>query len=222
MSQKTADDRLLDMQALTSWAVITLLNWTLDLRTEGVEHLEWARRNPTGAIIIAWHGTTIIPVHFLRRLGVYAMASLSRDGEYVYRLFTRFGWKSIRGSTNEGGVRVMLQAMRCLRAGGLVGITPDGPRGPAGVVSSGTLHLASLTQAPLLCLGVGARRRHHLRTWDRYLIPYPFTTAAVVIAPPVWVPPGLDRRAVGAWQTRVRDVLIDAGRRAERLVLEAS
>lgn len=222
MATKTREDRTLDWQALGSWAVITVLNWSLRFRTEGLEHLHRARRSGRGGIVVAWHGTTIIPVHFLRRLGVYAMASLSRDGEYVHRLFVRFGWRSIRGSTNEGGARVFRQALRRLRGGALIGITPDGPRGPAGSISDGTVLVAARAGSPLLPMGVAARQRHHLRTWDRYLIPYPFTAAAVVFGEPVHVPHTIDRTALGDWKRLIHDALAAAGRRAEQLVLEAS
>jgi len=222
LGRKTPDDRLLDLQALGSWLVITVLNWTLRFRNEGEEHLHQARAAGRGGIVIAWHGTTIIPVHFLRGLRVHAMASLSRDGEYVYRLFTRFGWRAVRGSTNEGGARVILEAARRLREGCLIGITPDGPRGPAGTISEGTLYLAAKTQAPLLPLGVAAVRRHHLRTWDRYIIPYPFTVASVVFGQPVYVPIEHARDGTGEWRGRVREALVAAGRRAEQLVSESA
>ena len=222
VGSKTREDRILDWQALGSWAVIAALNRTLRFRTEGTQHLHDARSSGCGGIILAWHGTTIVPVDFLRGLDVHAMASLSRDGEYVHRLFTRFGWKSIRGSTNEGGSRVVREAMRKLRAGALIGITPDGPRGPAGTISAGTIYLASRTQAPVLPMGVAALRRHHLRTWDRYVIPYPFTAAAVVFGQPVFLPKKLERQQMPELKQLVRECLVAAGRRAEHLLLEAS
>src|SRR5436305_14161898 len=84
-----------------------------------------------GRIYCGWHGHSFIPAHFFRKRGYWVIISHSRDGETQKRIFAKLGYNIIRGSTGRGGVRALIEAIRALRNGATMAITPDGPRGPS-------------------------------------------------------------------------------------------
>src|SRR5689334_1624990 len=95
-----------------------------------LENLEGLIPEGKGAILVTWHGRTLIPANLLKKRGYWALISLSRDGELQNEVFRRYGFQTIRGSTGRGGVRGALQMARKVREGGVLAFTPDGPRGP--------------------------------------------------------------------------------------------
>ncbi|MDW8106308.1 MAG: lysophospholipid acyltransferase family protein [Armatimonadota bacterium] len=166
---------------------------TVRLYVEGWEQIEAHRQAGTGAVMVSWHGRTLIPANFMRGMGVLAMISLSRDGDIQNEIFTRFGFRTLRGSTSRGGVRAALEAAREVKRGAILAFTPDGPRGPSGKFQPGALLIAQKANAPIYPAGISAYPRILLPTWDRYLIPLPFARGAFLIGQPVWVPAEADK-----------------------------
>jgi lysophospholipid acyltransferase (LPLAT)-like uncharacterized protein len=140
---------------------------------------------PGGKILAGWHGKTFVAANFFKGKGFWTLISQSRDGEMQNRIFTKFGFKTIRGSTSRGGVRAAVEAIRVLRKGAIMAFTPDGPRGPSGVVQGGIMVMAQKSGASLVPVGVSASRRWRLGTWDRYMIPKPFARAIMLFGEPM-------------------------------------
>ena len=136
-----------------------------------------------GAILVAWHGRTLVPAGLFRGRGYWALVSLSRDGELQSRVFTYFGFCIVRGSTGRGGVKGALQMARKVKEGNVLAFTPDGPRGPSHKVQSGVLLMAQKAGAPIVPVGVSARWKYHVQSWDSYMIPLPFSKVRVVFVP---------------------------------------
>ncbi len=145
-----------------------------------------------GAILVTWHGRTLIPANLLRNRGYWALISLSRDGELQNEVFRRYGFQTIRGSTGRGGIRGALQMARKVREGGVLAFTPDGPRGPTHKVQLGVILMAEKSGAPIVPVGISANRRWLVRSWDSYLVPKPFARAYFIVGQPIYVPPNLD------------------------------
>jgi lysophospholipid acyltransferase (LPLAT)-like uncharacterized protein len=158
---------------------------TLRFKLVGKELIDL--RSP--AIYLMWHGRTFIPGQFHRGKGVYVIISHSRDGEMQNRIFRRLGFSVIRGSTGRGGERALVESIRVLRAGNSMAITPDGPRGPAGVVQKGVMLMAKKSGVPLIPVGASARHRKLFRSWDQYLVPWPFSLCSLVAGERFLVPP---------------------------------
>jgi len=169
------------------------LGRTLRLYVEGWEPIERHLQEGTGAVMVTWHGRTLIPANYMKGKGFWALISLSRDGEVQANILQRFGFRILRGSTSRGGVRAALEAARVVKAGGILAFTPDGPRGPSQKFQPGALLIAQKAGVPLYPAGIGAHPRILLPTWDRYLIPLPFARAAFLIGEPVYVPPEADK-----------------------------
>lgn len=131
-----------------------------------------------------WHGRTLMPIFFCRGMGILAITSLSQDGEIQTGIVSRLGYSIIRGSSGRGGMKAALIASKKLKAGGILSITPDGPKGPHHEVHDGIVFLAERAGCPIIPLGVGVDRKILMNAWDKYLIPMPFSKCAIVFGEP--------------------------------------
>jgi len=144
-------------------------------------------------ILVGWHGRTFIPINHYRGRGYWAMISTSRDGNIQNQIFHRFGFRTVRGSSSaRGAVKAVITMRRELQKGGVLAHTPDGPRGPSGVVHPGAIYLAQKAGCPVVPVGVSAWPRVNLKTWDRYLIPFPFARGTMIYGKHVTIPSDLN------------------------------
>ncbi|MCC6351958.1 MAG: lysophospholipid acyltransferase family protein [Fimbriimonadaceae bacterium] len=133
-----------------------------------------------GMILCVWHALTLPSAQKHKHKGIWALFSLSKDGELQSKVFQGLGYRVIRGSTGRGGARALVECIRVLKQGDVMAITPDGPRGPDRKVQPGVLVMAQKSGAMLVPLAAAARPCWFAPSWDRYVIPFPF--ARVVIA----------------------------------------
>jgi lysophospholipid acyltransferase (LPLAT)-like uncharacterized protein len=142
----------------------------------------------TGMILVTWHGRTFLPINWFRKRGYWSMISTSRDGEYQTRIFQRFGFNTVRGSSSaRGAVQATLTMAKHVGAGAVLAFTPDGPRGPSGRCQPGAIFLARKSGCPIVPIGASAWPRKLVNSWDRYLVPMPFSRAAIVYGKPIYV-----------------------------------
>lgn len=200
------------------YALARAIGSTVRLHVEGWEQIEQHRREGTGAVMVSWHGRTLIPANFMRGMGILAMISLSRDGDIQNEIFTRFGFRTLRGSTSRGGVRAALEAAREVKKGAILAFTPDGPRGPSGKFQPGALLIAQKAGAPIYPAGISAYPRILLPTWDRYLVPLPFARGAFLIGSPVWVPADADKDDFAQLAEQLEQAINALEARAEAIV----
>jgi lysophospholipid acyltransferase (LPLAT)-like uncharacterized protein len=140
-------------------------------------------------IYTSWHREIFGATWFWRRRGIVVITSQNFDGEYIARIIQRHGYGAARGSSSRGGVRALVELRRVLRRGRDAGFSIDGPRGPRFIAKPGAVTLAKATGAAILCFHIAVRRAHVLRkSWDLSEFPYPFSRAAVFIAPSILVP----------------------------------
>jgi lysophospholipid acyltransferase (LPLAT)-like uncharacterized protein len=186
--------------------------WTFD----GAENFS---RHGAGcsAVFGFWHeNLTLMPVLVMlaRRLPVYnsapihTLVSQHHDGRFIGMVVRQLGIEPILGSSSRGGANGLRQLLRLLRRGAVVGITPDGPRGPRRVPAQGVAQLAALAGVPILPCAARTSRRIVLNTWDRMAIPLPFGRGIVVCGPAIMVPRDSWREAlpdIAAALNRVTD-----------------
>ncbi len=115
---------------------------------------------------------------------IAVMISEHFDGELIAKTIAYFGLDSIRGSSKKGGAKVLIQAMKRMRAGEDIAITPDGPRGPRHSVAPGIVKLAQKMDAYIVPFHYDADRFWQLGSWDRFEIPKPFSTLTYRIGRP--------------------------------------
>lgn len=199
---------------LAYW-LICFLGSTVRLRTPGYEKV---KDLPTGVIVCGWHGKSLIPGYFFRRRGFWVVISHSRDGEVQNTVFSKLGYQVIRGSTGRGGVRAAVEAIRALRKGGNMAMTPDGPRGPSGVVQGGVMLMAQKSGAALVPVGISAKPRWLAPAWDRYMVPWPFSRGVFLFGEPIYVPEDASEERVEELRLELETKIHEAEAAAEREV----
>ncbi len=196
---------------IVSLAVLLIKGWsrTFRLRVDdpnGILTGAWDRP----AIYVFWHNRLLcLPALFPRRIRkqVAILISRSRDGNYISSFAEEFQLLTIRGSTSKGGRQALLQLMDYLKSGKSIGITPDGPRGPRYAMQDGAVWLAAKTGVPIFPVSLNTTRHLSLKGWDRTQIPWPFTTAELIISDPINIPPCPRESQLAEWTKTVHDRL---------------
>lgn len=146
-------------------------------------------RNDTG-ITAFWHYSFLYNFFYFRRFPAAIMVSASRDGEYIARLAKSMGHVPVRGSSNRRGVAALKEMIGLLRDQGRHGaVVADGSQGPARQAQAGVILMAARSGKPIFPLAWACRRSIVFRSWDRTVLPLPFTRIIMRHAPALHVPP---------------------------------
>jgi len=166
---------------------LRLLERTLRYDIDDQARIVGARvsENYIGAL---WHNRLLIlPLvlkRFLPNRHGAALISASRDGDLLSDAIHRFGFDVVRGSSSRLGATALLQLSNVLTNGGDVVITPDGPRGPVYELGPGIIFLAQKTAAPVVPMNMEYSSCWRVKSWDRFIIPKPFSHVRLIIGPP--------------------------------------
>ena len=134
---------------------------------------------PPPAIYAFWHRCLLACAWRFRNNGVTILISRSFDGELIARTVERLGFVAIRGSSSRDGASGLRNLQRAYLSGHYCAITADGPRGPAQVAKPGVTQLAKLVDSTVSAFYVHPEQAWELRSWDRFLIPKPFSRVTV-------------------------------------------
>ncbi len=150
----------------------------------------------TAKIWAFWHDRVFtMPLvyerYFSERQGA-VLTSPSGDGELIARVLARFGVGAIRGSSSRRGAQALRELTGLIKFGGDVVVTPDGPRGPRHVLQPGLLKLAQLTSTQIIPIRLEYSAAWHLKSWDRFAIPRPFSSVSIFFGEPLEIPRKLD------------------------------
>ncbi|MBN2706959.1 MAG: lysophospholipid acyltransferase family protein [Deltaproteobacteria bacterium] len=162
-----------------------------------------------GCVYVTWH-QRLFNIYFIRRpRRLSIMISRSRDGDLVAEVARRLGYESVRGSSSRGGSTAMTELVEKLRRrpGLGAGMLGDGPRGPARKLKPGAVRIAQLTGLPLLPVAYGARRAKLFASWDRFMLPLPFSPLVVIFGDPIWVPASTSTQVFEEIRRQVEDRL---------------
>lgn len=166
-------------------------------------------------IIALWHGELfpLIAIQFSYDLNLAIMVSQSKDGEFIARLLEGLGHKTVRGSSSRGGVRALLQAKRLMEREKRIGcFTVDGPRGPRHNVKDGVIYLAQKAGAKILPMRAYVEKCKVFDSWDKFILPYPFSKYAVHVGTPMDVPTEkLDKESMKRERERLETRLNELG-----------
>jgi len=167
-----------------------------------------------------WHRCVFPAIWIFRKRSLAVMTSRSLDGEYIARVIERFGYVAIRGSSSRGGSRALLEMQTFVEAGGGVAFTIDGPRGPRYVAKRGPVLLSKATGVPITPFYVAVSRKWELNSWDRFVIPVPFSRALVRVAKQVAVPADADDAVMEMCYREMQSALERITEYAEAKVLQ--
>ncbi len=154
-----------------------------------------------------WHACMIPATYMCRNLGVRVMSSNSYDGEYMGRIIRKFGFVAVKGSSSRNAVRALLGLRRALQEGWSVAFTLDGPRGPRYKVKPGPVALARSSGVPLTMFHMAVDRAWVLNSWDRMMIPKPFSRVLMRFGKLIVVPPEAGDEDVERYQQELQDSL---------------
>lgn len=167
------------------WLLVSILGktWRFDVVSPKTVDIFDAKAAPK--IYCFWHSTLLVVSYLFRRTGKTAIVSRSRDGLIAAGVAKRLGHEVVYGSSRRGGAEALRGSIRALRAGRSLGITPDGPKGPPEKAKAGAAQIAILSGAPAVTIKIDTKSAWRLKSWDRFIIPYPFAKISVVLSEPI-------------------------------------
>jgi len=202
--------------ATTRWTVV------------GEEHPVRLGTEGLPCIAAFWHGRMLMLPMELRRLvrangrehppPIHMLISGHGDGRAISDVIRYTEIRTVEGSTNQGGSRALRALVQYLQAGEYVGITPDGPNGPAMRATAGVIAIAKLGNAPILPYTYATSRRHILDSWDRFHLPLPFGRGVFIWGEPIQIPAELGEAEMEAWRALVEDRMNALTAEADRRV----
>lgn len=155
---------------------------------EHVVHGAAQSRRPL--LLACWHGRMFCFFPLYRRYRMVALVSRSKDGELISQVLARLGIATVRGSSSRDGARGLLALIHKIREGYIAAVTPDGPRGPQYTAQPGIVMAAAQTEAMIVPVTYSARWKKVVYTWDRFVIPLPWSRVVVIYGDPIAVPAG--------------------------------
>ena len=173
--------------------------WCLTLRSKNLnEEEENHFKNLTGPYILTlWHGRIFYLFYYLRRRPDYfLLISPSTDGDLLARLARLMGYSVIRGSSYKNTVPATRSLIKVLNRNQRIIIIADGSRGPRCVAQSGSLQLARITGAPVFAMTFGSKNKMVLNSWDRFVIPPPFTRCTLNFSSPITLSRKLSEQSI--------------------------
>jgi hypothetical protein len=175
------------------WALLRVvsLTWRFEvIAEEGVTPLLFGL-GAGGQIFCFWHQCVLPCTVYFRRTHATILISRSFDGELITRILEMFGFHAVRGSSSRGAREGLLGLKQVIESGRPAIFTADGPRGPIYQTKMGPIKLAQITGARIGCFHLEPEKAWVLRSWDRFLVPKPFTRIVVSWAQWTHVPADL-------------------------------
>jgi lysophospholipid acyltransferase (LPLAT)-like uncharacterized protein len=167
------------------WALLWVVSRTWrfeEIAADGVSPLIFGE-GAGAEVFCFWHQCVLPCTVYFRRTHATILISRSFDGELITRILELFGFRAVRGSSSRGAKEGLLGLARVIESGGPAIFTADGPRGPIYRTKMGPIKLAQMTGAPIGCFHLEPERAWTMRSWDRFLVPRPFTRIVVSWGP---------------------------------------
>lgn len=181
----------------------------------GEEAYQELRKHGKPVVLLTWHGRIFIIPYFFRNRGMIPLVSPSRDGEILTRIGQGWGFRILRGSSSHSIAKVWVEMIRELQQGAEVIIIPDGPKGPGRKFKPGGIKLAQQTGSYLVPFTFSTTRQKKFKTWDNFLMFYPFHRVVAIYGEPFQVEPEMTEEEFEAERIRIEQLLIDLDNQAD-------
>jgi len=196
--------------------LIKFLQWTMRIEELNSERIRGVWQRGENIIGAFWHGRLLMTPLVYGGPGLKILISRHRDGELITRTVRHFGLETVRGSSTRGGIGGIKGLARALQEGYDVAIAPDGPRGPRYKVQPGVIQLARMTGFPVFPFTFSAFPRKVLQSWDRFIIPYPFSHGVFVFGEPISVDRTATKKEIEAMTLLLEERLQEITEMADR------
>jgi len=183
------------------------------IKVEGEEHLQAFIESEQPVILCYWHQVHIMGLRYLmnvrktKGLKVSALVSPSKDGELAAEAMKDWGVDVVRGSSTRTGAQAMRDVYEIIKRGYSPVITPDGPKGPIYEFKQGAVMISQISKAPMLPIGVSCSNAWYLGSWDKFMIPKPFSTVTIRIGAPVTTEKRMSAEAQEAMCKQMSDTI---------------
>jgi len=197
--------------------LVEALSATYRIRLVDPENEQTVLDRHQSLIYASWHQRFFPGITFFSsRQPIAIMISQSRDGEMVARVVDILGWRSVRGSSTRGGMAALKQLKDLARTGYKIGHIVDGPKGPFGYVKPGLLRIAQVAGKPVVPTITSAQKKWVFNSWDRFMVPKPFSRVIIRFAKAIDVPVELEGDAFEqkrvSIEQRLRELYADTDR----------
>jgi lysophospholipid acyltransferase (LPLAT)-like uncharacterized protein len=194
------------------YLAVRVLYATMRIRIVGGEIPRPFHDREEGVIVVFWHNKLLMSPFAYMGKDMNVLISSHGDGELIANAIKWFDFHLVRGSSSKGGAVAIRELVRLGRKNSDMAITPDGPRGPAEVAKQGVAHVARVTGRPILPLSFASSRFRRFDSWDRFLLPYPFSSGVFVWGEPLYYRKG---ETLETFRLRIEEALRDTTRRAD-------
>ncbi|MCW8801581.1 MAG: lysophospholipid acyltransferase family protein [Desulfobacter sp.] len=169
--------------------LVRLLSATYRIRIVDPENEQDILKTRGQVVYASWH-QRFFPgfTFFSTRKPIAIMISKSRDGEMAARAVNILGWRAVRGSSSRGGKQALETIKILVGQGYKVGHIVDGPQGPFGTVKPGLIRIAQYADLPIVPTITSGQNRWVFNSWDRFMVPKPFSRVIIRFGSPVYVP----------------------------------
>jgi lysophospholipid acyltransferase (LPLAT)-like uncharacterized protein len=166
-------------------------------------------KDSSGRYIFAlWHRNLISSALSMAYTPAQCLISSSKDGQLAYYTLEKLGGTVVQGSSRRGGKKALLTLIKNLKNGIPAAITVDGPTGPAEFVKGGIIDLARHSDASIIPICATPNRYFILKkTWDRMIVPLPFSTITVNYGTPISLESGYDRSNLDQYKKIIKGKL---------------
>lgn len=194
---------------------VTMLCKSLKVKKINEDSIKKLEQENKNYILAFWHGTMLLPWFLHGKPTFAALTSKSKDGDLLAKLLKHWNYEVIRGSSSSGGEVALGIMVDYAKNKYSVAITPDGPRGPAHKLKAGAVVAAKKTKIPVVLAGVGYKKKKALNNWDKFEIPFFFSSANVVYSDPVYVDENLSYDETSAMIEKCEKILNDLHQQAQ-------
>jgi lysophospholipid acyltransferase (LPLAT)-like uncharacterized protein len=163
-----------------------------------------------------WHCQLVGIIYFYQNFNIASIASLHRDGEIAARAAEKFGIKIVRGSSTRGGFKAFMDLKKYIEQGYDIAITVDGPRGPAETVNDGILYMAKITGKKIVPACFVCDKKVRLKSWDKLIIPLPFSNGFFAFGKPIEIPSGIDDTELEKFRDILKQELLEINKNCEK------
>lgn len=174
-------------------SVMKLWSLTLRYNVNGQPGISAPSLGTSPVIFALWHNRIFTMPPIWRHTGgknrsTVVLTSASRDGTTLATAMKVFGLGAIRGSSSRRAVSALIGMKNALRDGHDVCVTPDGPKGPRYSFQAGLIKIAQSTGTPIVPIHITYSSAWRLKSWDRFVIPKPFSQVSVTFDKPITIP----------------------------------
>lgn len=196
------------MMPIIIYGIVLLWCFTIRARNKNREGEDYFSKKPGRYILALWHSRIFyLFYHYRRHADFHLLISASQDGSLFAKIAVLMGYSVIRGSTFERAVPAARSLLKVLKRNQTIVVVADGSRGPRHKAQLGSIQLASMTGVPVIPMTFDAKYRIELNSWDRFIIPLPFTRCTLNFGEPIHVPRYASKEIISVKQSQLETEL---------------